>query len=226
MSNYYLLDNDNIAEVLDNHYNPMFYPQEGEQIGYSVNIYDSYSELLDLDPNFIADSPADAVEPAGRIKVNLGEYYSIEDCLEAIGDLEVWNDNYVRKAAEYIQEHEGQKNTVYDNDGIKVSTTGHDSDFIATVENNTNSPVSFEFEHIGIDGNLEAESFSVEAHDWCGIEANQDGYITLAAFMNDQVDIEFEEPSLDDMLAAAEARGAQANDDLKSKSHDEIESSI
>lgn len=63
---------------------------------------------------------------------------------------------------------------VFENDLIKVSRTGRDYDFIAVVENKTDKEVQIIF-----DNELEYCNFSVDANDWVGILANDDGYTSL-----------------------------------------------
>lgn len=62
---------------------------------------------------------------------------------------------------------------VFENDVIKVSRTGRDYDFIAVVENKTDKKVKIIFNHD------EVEDFSIDASDWVGLLANDDGYTSL-----------------------------------------------
>lgn len=64
--------------------------------------------------------------------------------------------------------------TVFENDVIKVLKTDRDYDFIAVVENKTDKEIQIIF-----DNELEFCNFSVDANDWVGILANDDGYTSL-----------------------------------------------
>lgn len=64
--------------------------------------------------------------------------------------------------------------TVFENDVIKVSRTERDYDFIAVVENKTDKEIQIVF-----DNELEYCNFSVDANDWVGLLANDDGYTSL-----------------------------------------------
>lgn len=77
------------------------------------------------------------------------------------------------KASKKVCASFGSK-VVYDKDGIKVTETGRDYDFIATVENTTDE--DYLVEGSGF------EEFTVPAHDWVGLLADEDGYATLNYF--------------------------------------------
>ena len=67
-----------------------------------------------------------------------------------------------------------KKKVVYDKDGIKVTETGNDYDFIATIENDTDK--DYHVEGSGFD------DFIVSAHDWVGLMADEEGYTVLNYF--------------------------------------------
>lgn len=60
---------------------------------------------------------------------------------------------------------------IYDKNGIKVTETGRDYDFIATVENDTDKEYY-----------IDELELSVPAHDWVGLLADEDGYRTVNYF--------------------------------------------
>lgn len=64
--------------------------------------------------------------------------------------------------------------TIFESDEIKVSTTGHDYDFVATVENKTDEPLAIAPENPNVDGEF-FEPFVIEAGGWAGVLANDDG---------------------------------------------------
>lgn len=64
-----------------------------------------------------------------------------------------------------------ERRVVYDKDGIKVTTTGRDYDFIATIENDTDE--EYCVEELGL---------CIPAHDWVGLLADDEGYADLEYF--------------------------------------------
>lgn len=73
-----------------------------------------------------------------------------------------------------------EKTVMYENESIKVQTTGHDYDFIATVENKTSKSVMIVFDN---ESEYLPECY-VKANNWVGILANDEGYETLEALTN------------------------------------------
>lgn len=65
------------------------------------------------------------------------------------------------------------KEIIYEDNYVKVETTGHDYDFIATIQNKTNSDLDC---FIGDDEDIIC---LLEPNDWVGILANDDGYKEL-----------------------------------------------
>lgn len=97
------------------------------------------------------------------------------------------------------------KEVILSNDEIEVVTTGSYYDFIATVENKTSSPMTVhpgEVEATVIDEEsgekynavISGEPFVINAHDWVGILANDDGYATLEAFKTKNFTVEVDAP--------------------------------
>lgn len=64
--------------------------------------------------------------------------------------------------------------TIFENDVIKVFRTDRDYDFIAIVENKTDKETQIIF-----DDEFEFYNFSINANDWVGLLANDDGYTSL-----------------------------------------------
>lgn len=62
---------------------------------------------------------------------------------------------------------------IFENDEIIVKETNRQYDFIATIENKTNSPVLIVFKNEDIP--------SIIVSDWIGILADEEGYETLNA---------------------------------------------
>lgn len=65
------------------------------------------------------------------------------------------------------------KEIIYEDNYAKVETTGQDYDFIATIQNKTNSDLDC---FIGDDEDIIC---LLEPNDWVGILANDDGYKEL-----------------------------------------------
>ena len=98
----------------------------------------------------------------------------------------------------YIDEYSGKvtvnmdvilaKTVMRDDEKIRVQTTGHDYDFIATVENKTENAILIIFD----DESEYLPVLSVNAGDWIGLLANDEGYETLEALANGRFHIEME----------------------------------
>ena len=65
------------------------------------------------------------------------------------------------------------KEIIYEDNYVKIETTGQDYDFIATIQNKTNSDLDC---FIGDDEDIIC---LLEPNDWVGILANDDGYKEL-----------------------------------------------
>lgn len=80
------------------------------------------------------------------------------------------------------------KTTLWDDEFIKVQTTGRNYDFIAIVKNKTQKPISIIF-------NDEVDylcNLNIGAGDWIGLLADEEGYDTLHALANNRFYIEEE----------------------------------
>ena len=69
------------------------------------------------------------------------------------------------------------KRNVFENNLIKVQTTGRDYDFIAIVENKSAYGLKIVFDNI-----FELEAIKIRPYDWIGILADEEGYETLESF--------------------------------------------
>ena len=78
------------------------------------------------------------------------------------------------------------KTIMRDDEKIRVQTTGHDYDFIATVENKTEKTILIVFE----DESDYLPEFSIKVDGWVGLPANDEGYETLEALTNGRFHIE------------------------------------
>lgn len=68
-----------------------------------------------------------------------------------------------------------QREIIYEDARIKVETTGSDYDFIATVENKTNEPISVCFPTTEL-------NFTLQPNDWLGLLADVEGELILELF--------------------------------------------
>lgn len=87
--------------------------------------------------------------------------------------------------------------TIFENDEIKVSSTGRDYDFVATVENKTDQPLAVAPGQIQSDNEF-FEPFVIEPGDWHGVETGEDGdhFLTAARAMS----LEVADPSRFEMI--------------------------
>lgn len=79
---------------------------------------------------------------------------------------------------------------LYEDNDIIVKSTGHDYDFIATVENKTDKDINIVFcgeEYCDMFG------IAVDANDWTGILADPEGYEELEQLQNGNFEITTEE---------------------------------
>ena len=71
-----------------------------------------------------------------------------------------------------------KKEIIFENDIIEIATTGHDYDFIAYIENKTDKPIKM---NIAVEDNYyeEDDAFIIEANNWIGLLADDEGYNDL-----------------------------------------------
>lgn len=75
--------------------------------------------------------------------------------------------------------------TIFENDFIKVSTTGHYYDFIAVIENKTNQKICVHYDEPGYNDNY--DPILIQPNSWVGIEANDEGYDWIEAIKRNQI---------------------------------------
>ena len=85
--------------------------------------------------------------------------------------------------------------TIFENDLIKVSTTGHDYDFIAVVENKTNEQICVHYDEPGYNDNY--DPILVAPNDWIGLLADDEGRDWLKAIENNQIYIVTNDDEID-----------------------------
>lgn len=81
--------------------------------------------------------------------------------------------------------------TIFENDFIKVSTTGHDYDFIAVIENKTNNKICVHYDEPGYNDNY--DPILIRSNKWVGLLANNEGRDWVRAIENNQVYVTYVE---------------------------------
>ena len=84
---------------------------------------------------------------------------------------------------------------IFENDFIKVSTTGHDYDFIAVVENKTNEQICVHYDEPGCNDNY--DPILIAPNDWIGLLANDEGYDWVKAIENNQIYVTTDDDEID-----------------------------
>ena len=75
--------------------------------------------------------------------------------------------------------------TIFENEFIKVSTTGKDYDFITVIENKTNEQICVHYNEPGYNDNY--DPILIAPNDWVGLLANEEGRDWVEAFKNNQI---------------------------------------
>lgn len=75
--------------------------------------------------------------------------------------------------------------TIFENDLIKVSTTGRDYDFIAIIDNKTDGQICIHYDEPGYNDNY--DPILVAPNDWFGLLADDEGRNWVKAIENNQI---------------------------------------
>lgn len=75
--------------------------------------------------------------------------------------------------------------TIFENDLIKVNTTGRDYDFIAIIDNKTDGQICVYYDKPGYNDNY--EPILIAPNDWAGLLADDEGRDWLKAIENNQI---------------------------------------
>lgn len=81
--------------------------------------------------------------------------------------------------------------TIFENDFIKVSTTGHDYDFITVIENKTNNKICVHYDEPGYNDNY--DPILIRSNNWVGLLANDEGRDWVKAIENNQIYVTYVE---------------------------------
>ena len=85
--------------------------------------------------------------------------------------------------------------TIFENDLIKVSTTEHDYDFIAVIENKTNEQICVHYDKPGYNDNY--DPILIEPNDWVGLLADDEGRDWVKAIENNQIYVATNDEEID-----------------------------
>ena len=75
--------------------------------------------------------------------------------------------------------------TIFENDLIKVSTTGRDYDFIAIIDNKTDGQICIHYDKPGYNDNY--DPILIAPNDWAGLLADEEGRDWVKAIENNQI---------------------------------------
>lgn len=84
---------------------------------------------------------------------------------------------------------------IFENDFIKVSTTGHDYDFIAVVENKTDKQICVHYDEPGYNDNY--DPILIAPNDWIGLLADDEGRDWVKAIENNQIYVVTDDDEID-----------------------------
>lgn len=85
--------------------------------------------------------------------------------------------------------------TIFENDLIKVSTTGHDYDFIAIIDNKTDGQICIHYDEPGYNDNY--DPILIAPNDWAGLLADEEGKDWVKAIENNQIYVVTDDDEID-----------------------------
>ena len=77
---------------------------------------------------------------------------------------------------------------IFENELIRVESTGKDYDFIATVENKTDKKIRIRYKPM--DFTVVYDTIDIEPNDWIGLLADKEGYDLVRTLELGQVEVE------------------------------------
>lgn len=78
--------------------------------------------------------------------------------------------------------------TIFENEFIRVESTGQDYDFIATVENKTDKNIRLRYNPMNF--SVIYDTIDIEPNDWIGLLADEEGRDLVRTFELGQTEIE------------------------------------
>lgn len=88
--------------------------------------------------------------------------------------------------------------TIFENEFIRVESTGKDYDFIVTIENKTDKNIRLRYNPMDFD--VIYDTINIEPNDWVGLLADKEGYDLVRKFELGQVDVEILEKERKDKM--------------------------
>ena len=85
--------------------------------------------------------------------------------------------------------------TIFENDLIKVSTTGRDYDFIAIIDNKTDGQICIHYDKPGYNDNY--DPILIAPNDWAGLLADEEGRDWVKAIENNQIYVVTDDDEID-----------------------------
>lgn len=77
---------------------------------------------------------------------------------------------------------------IFENEFIRVESTGQNYDFIATIENKTDKNIRLRYNPM--DFSVIYDTIDIEPNDWIGLPADKEGYDLVREFEFRRVDVE------------------------------------
>ena len=88
--------------------------------------------------------------------------------------------------------------TIFENEFIRVESTGKDYDFIATIENKTDKNIRLRYNPMDFD--VIYDTIDIEPNDWVGLLADKEGYDLVRKLELGQVDVKILEKEREDKM--------------------------
>lgn len=85
--------------------------------------------------------------------------------------------------------------TIFENDLIKVSTTGRDYDFIAIIDNKTDGQICIHYDKPGYNDNY--DPILIAPNDWAGLLADEEGRDWVKAIETNQIYVVTDDDEID-----------------------------
>lgn len=88
--------------------------------------------------------------------------------------------------------------TIFENEFIRVKSTGRDYDFVATVENKTDKNIRIRYNPMDFD--VIYDTIDIKPNDWVGLLVDEEGYDLVRKFKLGQVDVEILEKEMENKM--------------------------
>lgn len=98
--------------------------------------------------------------------------------------------------------------TIFENEFIRVESTGKDYDFIATIENKTDKNIRLRYNPMDFD--VIYDTIDIEPNDWVGLLADEEGYDLVQKFKLGQIEVEVLEKETENTKTTYETKKEMA----------------